>query len=154
MINLTLNSDESLAAATAGALMPPEYAREMGHQMEAVIATLPAAECQLRRIMLPGWYLKELTIPADVCLSGHTHLTEHMFMVSQGDHSFWTAHDGFVRVQAPFYGITKAGTKRIGRSHTDTVWTTFHPNPDNLSADEMDAILLEPWENPYLKRLQ
>lgn len=88
MISPTLNSDESLAAAPAGALMPAEYAREMGNQMEAVIATLPAAECQLRRILLPGWYLKELTIPADVCLSGHTHLTEHLFMVSQGDHSF------------------------------------------------------------------
>lgn len=133
--------------------MSPEHAREMADQMEAIIAMMPAGECTLRRIMLPGWYLKELTIPAGMCLSGHTHLTEHMFMVSQGDHSFWTADEGVVRVQAPYYGITKAGTKRIGRSHTDTVWTTFHPNPDNLTADELDAILLAPWDNKYIKQL-
>jgi hypothetical protein len=146
-MSISLNNE-----GTAG-LMTPEHAREMADQMEALIATLPAAACRLNCYLLPGMYVKELTIPAGVVLSGHTHLTEHAFIVSKGDHSFWTAETGAVRVQAPFFGITKPGTRRIGFSHEETVWTTFHPNPDNLTAEEMDRLILSPWDNPYIKQL-
>ncbi len=145
-------SDALNNEGVAGVMMPGQ-AQEMADQMEALIAGLPAAECRLKCYLLPGMYVKELTIPAGVVLSGHTHLTEHAFVVSQGDHSYWTAETGAVRVRAPFFGITKPGTRRIGFSHEETVWTTFHPNPGNLTAEEMDRLILAPWDNKYIKKL-
>ena len=51
-MSLSLNNE-----GTAG-LMTPGHAREMADQMEALIATLPAAECRLNCYMLPGMYVK------------------------------------------------------------------------------------------------
>ncbi len=85
-----------------------------------------------------GIYAREITIPAGTVLTGKMHRTEHINVVSRGCITVWT-EGGMKRISAPFTFVSKPGTKRAGYAHEETVWTTFHSNPDN----ERDLLLLE-----------
>ena len=88
-----------------------------------------------------GLYIRELFIPAGVCVVGATHKTRHMFMVLSGicreAHQF-----GHQEMEGPFMGETEPGTKRVIYAVTDCVWMTFHPT-DITDLDELAKVLLE-----------
>ena len=44
--------------------------------------------------------------------------------------------EGPVRIKAPYYGITKAGTKRVVYVNSDMVWVTVHATKNT----DLDAI--------------
>lgn len=79
----------------------------------------------------PGIYARELRLPAGVAVVTMVHKTEHPYVVSAGKLVVWTKEDGVVQITAPYCGITKPWTCRLAVTIEPTVWTTFHPNPDN-----------------------
>mgnify|MGYP000477540098 CR=1 FL=1 len=85
-----------------------------------------------------GLYAREILIPAGTILTGKVHSTEHLNIVSQGRIAVWT-EDGMKILAAPCTLISRPGTKRVGFALEDTVWTTIHKNPDNLT----DLVVLE-----------
>jgi hypothetical protein len=77
----------------------------------------------------PGLYARELFIPAGTVLTGKTHRNEH-FNICIGDITVWT-EDGMKRLSGYHRLVSSPGTKRVGYTHEDTVWITFHHNPTN-----------------------
>lgn len=102
---------------------------------------------ELRHIFTPGLYLREYSAKANTLTVSRIHKTDHPFIVSKGVVSVWI--DGVETIiEAPYSGITKAGTRRVLFVHEDLIWTTVHANPDNLNENEMVALITEEHDNP------
>lgn len=98
--------------------------------LEIVTARAPQVDCPTVHRFGGGVYIRETSAPAGTLVTTKIHLTEHPFMVLKGDVSVWTEDGGLVRIQAPFCGVTKPGTRRVAYTHEDTVWLTFHATDD------------------------
>lgn len=107
-------------------------------RLEAEIYKRPQVEIPVRHYFPSGLYAREIVIPAGIVLTGKIHRGEHLNIVSAGCIDVLT-DDGMQRVTAPFTMVSRAGTKRVGYAHSETVWTTIHGNPDN----ETDLEILE-----------
>jgi hypothetical protein len=75
---------------------------------------------------VPGFYIRQITMPEGFCCTTKIHGKRHPFVISKG--KVWVrAEDGQVQLlEAPYVGITEAGTRRILLCETETVWTTMH----------------------------
>lgn len=74
------------------------------------------------------------------------HLVQHQFVILKGTVSVWI--DGVETVyEAPYHGVTQVGTRRVLYIWEDTEWITFHPNFDNLNAEEMVESVTEKHDN-------
>lgn len=78
-----------------------------------------------------GLYIREIFMPAGSLIVSKTHKFEHPYFILQGKVSVMT-EGGSITINAPFYDITKAGTKRVLYIHEDCVWCTVHANPGNI----------------------
>jgi hypothetical protein len=72
-----------------------------------------------------GCYIREIFNPAGELLITKIHKKEHPFFLLEGKMSILT-ENGVEHLKAPYYGITKPGTKRIIYTHTDCVFVTVH----------------------------
>ena len=98
-----------------------------------------------------GIYAREITVPAGSLITGLVHKAEHLNIISKGDITVWT-EDGMRRIQAPFTMVSRPGTKRVGFTHAETVWTTIHANPTNESdIHALEAALVEPMKQYNLE---
>ena len=113
-------------------------------QFEEVMSNMDNAMfddvCPLRHIFGDDIYVREITMPAGMVLTSKIHKTNHPFFVIKGDVSVVT-EDGVVRIKAPYWGMTKAGTKRVLHIHSETVWITVHATKEkNLDKIENELI--------------
>jgi len=121
-------------------LQPADKQAGMAHleAIQADMARYEQAVIPVKHTLLPGLYARQIEIPADCRLIGKVQLSPHLNILLEGDITFMV--DGVVqRVQAGWQGVIPGGTKKIGYTHTKTVWMTVHPNPDN----ETDIAVLE-----------
>lgn len=92
----------------------------------------------LRHSFAEGIYVRELFIPAGMFCVGKIHKDSYVNFVQYGDMTI-RMEAGTKRVQGPCTAISPSGTQRFGYSHTDTLWATVHPNPDNITdVDELE----------------
>ena len=75
-------------------------------------------------------------MPKGMLISSKLHKTNSPYFVLEGDLTVVTG-EGEIRIKAPFWGVTKAGTKRILYIHEDTRWITVH------ATDETDLEKIE-----------
>lgn len=99
--------------------------------LEAEMRTMPPVEMEPTHFFSPGVYARQIVIPPGTLLTGKIHLYDHLNIVSAGEISVWSESEGVRRIRAPFSFVAKAGTRRVGYAHTETVWTTIHANPDD-----------------------
>ncbi len=92
--------------------------------------------CPLKHTFGDGLYIREITMPKGMVLTSKLHKTTHPYFVIKGDVSVLT-DDGVVRIKAPYWGMTKAGTKRILKIHEETIWCTVH------ATEETDLEIIE-----------
>lgn len=131
------------------------------NMIEAQILAEPQVECPLDHIFTDGMYVRQVTIPAGTKVSGQTQAKQHPFFLSEGVLEIFIPGEGFRLHIAPFLGVTEAGTKRLARTLTKTVWTTFHRTnikpKDNTFEGIMEAVaevekeIFEPVNNPFTK---
>ena len=135
---------EAVAEFMVAQMPRPASVRERLDALEKELLTHPQVEIPPRHYFAKGLYAREITIPAGTLLTGKIHTTQHLNIISQGDISVLT-ENGPKRVQAPCTLVSPPGTKRAGYAHTDTVWTTIHANPDDLTnPDVLESILITP----------
>ena len=72
-----------------------------------------------------GCYIREIFNPANELLVTKIHKKEHPFFLLKGKMSIAT-EEGVKNIKAPYYGITKPGTKRVIYTHTDCIFVTVH----------------------------
>lgn len=114
--------------------------REMISKMlvvESIIGQMPGAKfgddtCPLKHTFSDGIYIREIFMPKGMIITSALHKTNYPYFVLEGDLSVITT-EGLLRIKAPYWGVTKAGTKRILYIHEDTHWITLH------ATDETDV---------------
>lgn len=115
---------------------------------------LALANCPVTHRFTEGLYSREIFMPAGSLIVSKIHLTEHQYMVSWGKVSVWTDEDKEIIIEAPYTDSTKPGTRRVLFCHTDVLWTTFHPNPDNENVEEIEERIIEKHDNKLLSEGQ
>jgi hypothetical protein len=124
-------------------------------QMEAAMLALPQPDMPLHEEVTPGLYRRERHVPANIFFTSETHKADHFFEHVLGSMLIWTKESGWQKMDAPFRGVTKAGTKRIVFTLDYVVFVTYHPNPDNLTdTKELHNMIFEKYENPYLNKVE
>lgn len=118
--------------------------REQIERLEAQMRMMEQLPIEPVHHFADGLYAREITIRAGTILTGKVHSTEHLNIVSQGRIAVWT-EDGMKIVAAPCTLVSRPGTKRVGFALEDTVWTTIHANPDNLTdLAALELALIDP----------
>lgn len=126
------------------------HTHQMIDEAEALLVTLPGAECPLVHRFTPGLYIRELFMPAGTVATTKIHRTEHPFFVSKGRVNIFLNGE-IQEVEAPYCGITLPGTRRVLYCLTDVVWTTVHSNKDDCrDLLEIERRLIEPHDNELL----
>ena len=99
-----------------------------------------ARDLPLRHSFIKGGYAREMTIPAGVLIVGHIHKDESFAVVTRG-HITVLDEDGVKDIEGPSPVFTsRAGVKRVGYAHTETVWTTIHVT-DETDPERMLEVL-------------
>lgn len=98
-------------------------------RLESLVLQLPQVDLRTEQALSGGVYARTIHIPAGTVLTGATHKKDHINVVI-GDITVST-DDGMKRLTGYHVIPTKAGMKRAGFAHADTVWTT-------LCATELD----------------
>lgn len=111
-------------------------------RLESEMRAMPQVEFETTHHFSHGVYVRTIRIPAGSLLTGKMHATDHLNIVSQGDISVLT-EDGIQRIKAPAIIPAKAGMKRVGFAHADTVWTTIH-GTNETDLDRLEAELIIP----------
>jgi hypothetical protein len=70
-------------------------------------------------------YIREIFAPTGALIITKIHKYDHPYFIMRGKVSVLT-EDGVITLEAPYQGITKAGTKRAVYVHEDVTWTTVH----------------------------
>jgi len=93
---------------------------------------------KLEEAFTPGIYVRELTMPAGQLVFSLIHKQEHPYLVTKGKVSVYDGEQIY-DIEAPFKGVTKAGTKRVLYTHEETTWITFHPT--NEKREDMAEVI-------------
>lgn len=127
------------------------------NEIELAMQNYPEPDCPLVHEFTPNMYIRQISMPAGSLITSKWHKTEHPFNISQGAVSVLLIENGLIvnetYLEAPCRGITKAGTRRLLYIHDDTVWTTYHYNPDNeTDTDKIEERIIEKHINPLLDK--
>jgi hypothetical protein len=121
-------------------------------QLEYQMAQMPDGFFPTDHLFLPGIYIRKIFMPAGSMLTSMKHKTNHAFVITSGKLRVMDQYSE-LEYEAPFVGVTEAGTKRVLYIHEDTTWLCFHANPENITdPDEMVEYLTYPNENPLFKK--
>lgn len=132
-------------------LSSPRAMIEKIMEFENAISHLPSAKsgddaCPLVHTFGDNLYIRQITMPAGLVLTSKMHKTTHPYFVIKGDVSVLT-DEGTVRIKAPYWGMTKAGTKRVLRIHEETVWITVHSTKQTELAKIEEEVIAENYES-------
>jgi hypothetical protein len=82
-----------------------------------------------------GIYVREIFIKKGMFAIGKIHKFEHTFFLMKGK-MLICDEEGVKEIEAPYYGNSSAGTKRVVIALEDTVFVNVHPNPNNIKEIE------------------
>jgi len=99
-------------------------------ELEATLLQLPQVDCPLIHTFTKGLYMREVFMPAGTMVTSKIHNTQHPYEVLQGVVSVQIDMGEWQLIEAPYSGITQAGTRRVLYIHEDCRWKTFHPIPE------------------------
>lgn len=116
--------------------------REAILRLEDEVLKLPQVNLGTTHVLSGGCYARSILVPAGCVLTGATHKKDHINVV-QGDITVST-DGGMRRLTGQHTFATRAGMKRAGYAHSETIWTTI-VHTDKTVVDEIEAdIVLEP----------
>lgn len=96
--------------------------------------------CPLTHSYGDGCYIRQIFMPKGTLITSKIHKVTHPYFVMTGKASVAT-EDGVEIIQAPYQGMTQAGTKRALYIHEDMIWITVHvTNETDLEKIEEEII--------------
>ena len=118
--------------------------------MDCDLATRPQVSMPVtHNFSVPGFYIRQIFMPAGTELTSKIHKTRHPFVITQGKCGVLTADGNIVLLSKGHVGITEPGTRRALKIYEDTIWTTFHPT-EETDLVKLEAELIEPHDIPAL----
>lgn len=124
-----------------------EYHNKMDN-IEATILEGESVDCPISHFFVDGVYCREMFMPKGVMVTSKIHKSMHPFIVSKGRIAVYDNNEEPNIVEAPYFGVTFPGTRRLIYSLEDTVWTTIHrtdrkPKSNSIEDIEEAAMLVE-----------
>ena len=92
-----------------------------------------------------GIYTRKISCPPGQLLVTEIHKKDNAFFVMTGKLTIMS-EDGEVTIEAPYYGITKAGTKRIIYIHEHVIWITVHPTNAKTVKDAEEELIAKSYK--------
>ena len=83
-----------------------------------------------------GCYVREIYNPANMLIVTKIHKVDHPYFLMKGKMSVLT-DEGVVELEAPYHGVTKAGTKRVIYTHEPCTFVTVHAT-DKTTPEEVE----------------
>lgn len=100
-----------------------------------------------------GQYIREIYNPADEIVITKIHKQNHPFFLLEGKMTIITL-EKTETIEAPYYGVTKAGTQRIIYTHEPCRFVTVH-RTDSISVDDIQKeVIADSFEELDLAPLQ
>lgn len=96
-----------------------------------------------------GCYIREIYNPANEIIITAIHAQSHPFFLLKGEMSILT-HNGIEHIEAPHYGITKPGVKRVIYTHTPCNFVTVHATELTDPDEIVEAVTAETFEDPRI----
>lgn len=108
-------------------------------RFEAYLLQFEQREIELVHWLAGGQYFRQVLIPADTLATGAVHLADHISVMVYGDMTVST-DAGMQRVSGYQAWAGRAGFKRVGYAHADTLWLTVH-RTDAQTVEQAEAEL-------------
>jgi len=140
---MTTSSDNSLVR--------PEVNAAIDALEEYLVDRFAPVDCPLQHTFLPGMYIREIFMPKGSKVTSKIHKERHPFFVMKGKARVWIDGSGWELIEAPYFGITEPGTRRVLDILEDTHWITIHKNGDDV--EDLQVIedrIIEQHYNPFL----
>ena len=99
--------------------------REKILELEGHLAKFPQVDLPVTHFNSGGLYARLIVIPKDILLTGAIYKDAHFDVMISGDITV-SSDEGKKRLTGFNVMESKAGKKRAGYAHEDTVWMTFH----------------------------
>jgi len=112
------------------------FARSKVLALEEQIKTLPPIELPVQHYFGHKSYVRQLFLPKYCVLTGKIHKFDQVNILLAGELSVLT-EQGVIRIKAPYVFESKAGAKRAGFAHEDSVWLTVH-GTDKINVNEIE----------------
>lgn len=106
-----------------------------------MLKNFPAVDCKVIHTFTPGLYSRQIFMPAGSLATSRIHKTEHQFSISLGCAMVKINDNEWERLEAPYNGKTKPGTRRILYIESDCIWTCYHPTSVMPEGDSDEDIL-------------
>lgn len=120
-------------------------------QAEVAMLSMPRVECPVEHGFFGGFYLRQITMPANSLIASKVHKTNHPFSITKGRVTVYNeSTEECETFTAPHVGITTPGTRRLLFIHEETVWTTFHAVGDETDLAKIEEMVITPYVNPIL----
>jgi len=126
-------------------------------ELEAkMLESCPMVQCPLKHFFLPGLYIRTILMEQGTMVTSMKHNTVHPYFVMKGKVSVFSDNLGEQLIEAPHWGVTTPGTRRVLYMHETTEWSTVHPLPfitgmENDLSDEDKERIVEGIENLILE---
>jgi len=96
--------------------------------------------CPLVHSYGDGCYIRQIFMPKGTLITSKIHKVTHPYFVMTGRASVAT-ENGVETIQAPYQGMTQAGTKRALYIHEDMIWITVHVT-DETDLDKIEEEII------------
>jgi hypothetical protein len=101
-------------------------------------------DCPVTHKFEPGWYVREISIPAQTYFIGRVHVEGHICRLVKGRILHITEEEKIIR-NAPFTMHTTKGYQVVLYTYTDVVGCTYHSNPEDFhDIDKLESLIFEP----------
>lgn len=117
---------------------------DMAQTDEFEIKTSP-----IQHIFTDKLYTRVIEMKAGYRVVSKIHKTNHPFFLLKGKCVIYDNGEEMV-LEAPYVGVTKAGTRRILLIIEDTIFATSHANPDNETVEQIEERIIEKHDNCFL----
>lgn len=108
-----------------------------------IAETLEPVEMPLKHIFTDGLYTRHIFMPKGTVLTSKIHKKQHPFVILSGKIAVYTEDQGEIVYNAPHFGVTEPGTRRVLYAIEDTIWVTFHVS-QNTDLAALEEELIEP----------
>ena len=99
------------------------------HKLGSELMNMPQVDCPLTHLFAPGVYYREIFMPANTCVVGHKHKTEHLNIVLSG--KALVIIDGEKhKIEAPTVFVSKPGVSKVLLIIEDMRYATIHPTDE------------------------
>lgn len=113
----------------------------LGHQFSKLETAM--TDCPVTHHFEPGYYIREMRIPADTLFIGRAHRLGHLCRLIEGSVVHISEQERRT-ADAPFEMCTTPGYHMVLYTLTDIVGHTIHPNPDeSRDTDALEATIFE-----------